>query len=198
MLYNNHNLAVAKFAAKDGIRQEIAGVLFTKEKTAATDSICLLEVSTDTALKVKDYPKVQSASAMRGFKPFIVLAEWMNKIKLPSHRFLPALNSVAVKHIADSKVDFLISEEGTTAQILSIPRVSGKYPDYEKIFPKSKPKAHFMINGVKMAELLKVMAALPPLKGVEVFYYGKNKPIELRAHSDTQKSRGLIMLMKED
>ncbi|MDP3956856.1 MAG: hypothetical protein Q8P97_02570 [bacterium] len=198
MLYNKNNLAVAKFCARDGYKPEIAGVYFTKEKTCATDAIILLEMSVDSSQKVEDYPKVQKASAMRGFKPFIVSKEWISKVKIPQSRLLPILNNVAVKHIKKDKVEFMMTEDATTAQIFSVPRVEGKFPDYEDIFPKGKPVAQFSINGEKFAELLKVMSGLPLNKKVKVSFYGAEKPVVLEAGNDTQRSRGMISVLREN
>ena len=196
MLYNKHNLAVAKFAAKDGIREEINGVLFTKEKTAATDGVRLLEVSTDSALKVEEYPQVQGASAMRGCSPFIVNAKMLSEVKIPkTPPHLPVLQSVAVKHIDAQKVEVMTTDlEAVNTKWLK--RADGKFPDYEQIFPKDEPKVRFKIDGAKLAELLKVMAELPRGGEVEVLCYGEMQPIELRSKSETQTARGLIMRIK--
>ena len=49
MLYNKHNLAVAKFASQTkGLKPELEAVLFTNNKTVATDSTRLIEISTIT------------------------------------------------------------------------------------------------------------------------------------------------------
>lgn len=47
MSYNRHNLAVAKFASKSTIRPEMSCVAFYGNRTLATDSFRLVEVSAD-------------------------------------------------------------------------------------------------------------------------------------------------------
>jgi len=47
MSYNRHNLAVAKFASKSAVRAEMSCVAFFGNRTLATDSFRLVEVSAD-------------------------------------------------------------------------------------------------------------------------------------------------------
>ena len=51
MLYNKHNLEVAKIASKTTTREELTGVLFTKDKTVASDTFRLLEITTPADMK---------------------------------------------------------------------------------------------------------------------------------------------------
>ena len=196
MLFNRNNLAVAKFAAKYGVRQEIAGVLFTKEKTCATDSFRLLEVSVDKNAKPKDFPE-----AMRGFKPFIANAEWVReKLKIPANKIsLPVFNNVAVKHIEDNKITFLLPTGNTEMMTMPVlvPRVSGKFPDYEAIFPTEEPVAEIVINGEFLSELLKTMSVFDYMHKVKIKFYSAEKPLVLEANNENQRSRGMIMLIKE-
>lgn len=195
MLYNKHNLSVVRFAAKDGAKEELTGVLFTKDKTVATDAVRLLEVSVDTAVKVEDYPKVQGNAAMHGCKPFLASVKQLNEIKIRSGQ-MPILNCVAIKHLDEKSIEFM-STNLETADIKSVRRIDGKFPDYKKLFPISKPVAQFTIDGLKFAELLKVMSEIGKLGAVQVRYYGTDKPIELRADAETQRSRGLMSVIKE-
>ena len=82
MLYNKHNLAVAKFAAKESGREEIKSVLFKKDKSVATDSYRLLEVSVDSSVKVEDYPHTKGMPAMRGCEPFLASVRQVGEIKI--------------------------------------------------------------------------------------------------------------------
>ena len=196
MLYNRHNLAVAKFAAKDGIREEINAVLFAKEKTAATDGIRLLEVSVSTTGKAEEFPQIDGISAMRGCSPFLVNAKQVAELKPKGAKHLPITEFVALKHLDDKRVEFLTTDL-ESSRVSQARRIDGKFPDYEQIFPKDEPKVRFKIDGAKLAELLKVMSELPQSGQVEVLCYGGLLPIELRSDNGNQKARGLIMPIRE-
>lgn len=197
MLYNKFNLAVAKIAAKDGTREEIKSVLFKHNLTAATDAICLLEVSTDTTVKVEEFPRVQGANAMLGCKPFLADAKQISEIKLPRVKNgLPVLEFAAIKHLDEKRIDFLTTDL-ETANIKSVRRFEGKFPDYEGLFPTGDPRVRVVINGAKLVELLKVMSELNKLGAVEMRIYGEDKPVELRAEGVNQRARGLIMPIRE-
>ena len=196
MLYNKHNLSVAKFAAKDGIREELASVYFTSKITAATDSIRLLEMSVSTTGNAEEFPQIDGMSAMRGCSPFLVNAKQVMELKPKGVKHLPITEFVALKHLDDKRVEFLTTDV-ESSQVKQARRIDGKFPDYEQIFPKDEPKVRFKIDGAKLAELLKVMAELPQSGQVEVLYYGRILPIELRSDNGNQKARGLIMPMRE-
>src|SRR3990167_7027831 len=84
MLYNRHNLAVAGVASDSSIKPVLSGVMFTKDKTVATDSYRLVEISVHKDARVDEFPKVQGISAMQGIKPFIVWAKGLKEIKVLS------------------------------------------------------------------------------------------------------------------
>lgn len=196
MLYNKFNLAVAKFAADEG-REEFKCVLFTKDKTVATDGVRLLEVSVNSALKVEDFPQVNGLAAMRGCSPFLVGAKQVTDLKLKGAKGLPITEMVALKHVDNERVEFLTTDL-ESSQVKQMRRVDGKFPDYEQIFPKDDPVAEVSVNGVKMAELLKVIGEMGDATGtVCIRFYGANKPIELRVQGVNQQARGMMMPMRE-
>lgn len=196
MLYNKHNIAVAKFAAKNDIIPELAGVLFMKDKTVATDSFRLMEVSTSTAYKPEEFPMVGGNAAMRGCSPFLVRAKQVAELKPKGNGLIPITEFVALKHVDDKLAEFMTTdlESSKVSQAL---RIDGKFPDYEQAFPKGEPRARVLVNGAMLAELLKAMSELSQIKQVEVLFYGEHTPIELRSENSEQKARGLLMPIKE-
>ena len=194
MLYNQNNLNVAKMASVSDIKLALASVLFTKEKTVATDSFRLLEITTPKNLNVEDFPKVDGASAMRGFQPFMVSAKALKEIKIPKKAKLPIMESVAIKHVDNNRVEFLTTN-GESADIKNIKRTNGQFPDYERIFPTEKPLAEVELNGELLAELLEVMSKLDVAQRVKIKVYAPNKPVVLEAGNDNQKGRGMVIPM---
>jgi DNA polymerase III sliding clamp (beta) subunit (PCNA family) len=198
MLYNSLNLEVAKIADKSDRRPEIAGVLFKSDRTVATDGFRLLEISTPADVKAEEFPKTREGGAMLGCKPFLVSAKSLRDIKIPkNNRNLPIVNNVAIKHIDEKRVEFLTTDM-ETANITMARRVEGKFPEYEVLFPTGKPVAEVLLNGDYLSELVGIMAKLGgATKQVRLKFYAPNKPIVMEAGNENQRSRGLIMPIKE-
>lgn len=192
---------VSKFASKENYKPALSGVLFAKDKTVATDAYSLIEISTDKNLKIEEYPKVHGHSAMHGTKPFLVPATAVKDLKIPKVTpSMTALESVALRHVDDKKVQFLISDgsiEGTKTQYA--PRIDEAFPDYEQLFSTSEPHAELMVNGKYLMELAKALSALSPTDRITIKMYGKNKALELSAESNEgrQKGRALLMPLNE-
>ena len=198
MLYNRHNLAVSKIASLDTYKPVLSSVFFSKEKTVATDSFRLLEVSVDTSVKAEDFPQVQGNSAMHGCKPFLAEARQVAEIKIPKGKgLLPITQYAALKHVDDKHVEFLTTDM-SVASVMSARRIDDTFPSYEQIFPQGKAVAKVTINGALLAEMLKIMSEMTPQGTVTLYLYGGELPLELRAESTTQKARGLLMPIRDN
>ena len=194
MLYNKNNLNVAKIAAKDGYKDELKAVMFTRKKTVATDGFRLLEVSVDTGANAAEFPKVDGKAAMLGFSTFLASAKDTQRVKIPKNKTgLPILDYAAIKHVDDTHVEFLTTDVQTVS-VMSAARMSGTFPEYEKIFPQGEPVAEVIINAELLAELLEVMGQLK--QTVKIKFYGKEKPLMLECGTASQRARGLIMPVK--
>lgn len=201
MLYNNLNWECQKFASKSELKPEIATVLFSKNKTVATDAFRLLEVTTDSSVNVKDFPRLPDGkTAMMGFKPFMVPARAvaeLAKMRTGKNSNLPILSYVAVSSVKKDSVEFIATdlEIGDTKVIRTI---EGKFPDYEKLFNEAgNPVAEIKINGKLMAELLETMAKFNRIGEVTIKFYGKNKALLFEAGNNNQKARAALMPLRE-
>lgn len=172
MIFNKINLEVAKLTSKTKGR-EIAGVLFTKDKTVATNSIALIEISTPKNLKIEDYPKGMYGEPVKEFEPFIADKSVMRKVVVPNieEPLLPVLNSTVIKAIGDTKVEFMTSDLETT-DILSVKKLPGDYPKYEEVFPKSQP-VKIKVNAEQLVSLLEILGKLG----------GRNSEVTLNVHT---------------
>ena len=187
MLYNERNLSVAKMASQSDMKLALASVLFTKDKTVASDGVRLLEISTPKNAKVSEFPK-----AMQGCKPFLARARQIKDIKLLKNSAMPL---VAIKHLDDTRVEFITSV-GDTITSHNVARVHEQFPDYNKIFPTEKPLAEVELNGLLLAELLEVMSKLDRMSKVKIKVYAPNKPVVLEAgDKEVQFARGMLMCM---
>jgi len=196
MLYNAKNLLVNKIALKNSPNEVFNCVYFTKNLTCATDGFRLLEISVDSTAKVEDYPQVQGVGAMRGCKPFLVPARSVAELKIPKNKNLPALECVALKHVDDTRVEFLTTDL-ENANITQARRIDAAFPDYEKIFPTGNPLAEVNINGAYLAEITKIMADIGKNGIVRMKIYGAEKPVVLTADSGTQQARALLQGVRE-
>jgi len=66
-MYNKNNIALAKVASTSTIREELACVAFYGDKTVATDSFRLVEMSASG--KAKKTPVLYPAKALKAMKP---------------------------------------------------------------------------------------------------------------------------------
>jgi hypothetical protein len=70
----------------------------------------------------------------------------------------------------------------------------GRFPDVGVVLPKRPAPVAFRIDPLLFAGLLQAAAALDPVNGVGVLYYGADKPVGLVAHNDAgQFFDGLLM-----
>ena len=191
MLYNKHNLAVAKIASKSDIRPAISGVFFTDKKTVATDSFRLIEMSVPKDSKAENFPKDNKKSAMRGCKPFILNASYLQKnVKVKE-------DSIAISHIDDNKVEILQVVDGMVMPKY-IPRItSEQFPDYEKIFPTAKPVAEVSVNATYLAEICELLGKLNNLNSVKIKFYGEGQPVLIEGEGVNQSGRGLVMPLRK-
>jgi len=197
MLYNQNCVNICKFASKSETRPELAGVFFKTDRVVITDGFRLIEMTVPSDIKIEDYPKVQGKSAMRGFKPFIISAKELSKIKIPKNKTLFILNNIAVNYVDDQRVE-LMTTNLETADIKSFKRIDGQFPDYEKIFPTGEVKAEISCNGEMLAEMLEVMSKLDNNnKTVKIKFYGDNIPLVLEAKNNNQEARSLLMPLRK-
>jgi hypothetical protein len=60
----------------------------------------------------------------------------------------------------------------------------GRFPDVSSVLPKRPAPVAFRIDPLLLAGLLQAAAALDPVNGVGVLFYGADKPVGLIAHND--------------
>jgi hypothetical protein len=69
MIYNKNNLIIAGVADKKSQRAELSGVLFKRDRTAATDSYKLVEVKNPPEMvnSVSDYPILTEGKTLKDY-----------------------------------------------------------------------------------------------------------------------------------
>lgn len=202
MLYNAINLKVAKIASKKATKPEITGVYFGKDKTVATDSFILCEVSTPTDRNLEDFPTIPGSEAMEAgkFKPFIVASSGIAGIKIPAGKqikTLPILANTAIKAINENTVEFITTDLDNT-DVKRVQKIDGDFPDYEPLWPAGEPLAEISVNAELLTSLLAVLGDLDKYNHtVNIKIYGDDKPAVLTAANLAQKGRAMIMPVKK-
>jgi hypothetical protein len=70
----------------------------------------------------------------------------------------------------------------------------GRFPDFAGVLPRRPAPLSFRIDPLLLIGLLQAAAALDPVNGVGVLFYGADKPVGLIAHNDAgQFFDGLLM-----
>ena len=179
MIYNQNNLDVCKITS-----QYYDRVLFTKNKTVATDAVRLIEITTPSSFDIADFP----GQTVKDFEPFCVVADSLSNVKAPKKHNLPICNNVAIEKIEDLSVTFQ-SVNGSN----NVHKSEVDFPEYEKLFPDVEPMAEVKVNGKLLSEILVMLAKLDKNKFVTLKLYGKNKSIILEAGNSEQQGRALVM-----
>jgi len=194
MIYNKNNLNVAKIVSKNKMRIEISGVLFTKDKTVATDSFRLIEISTPKGLNYNDFPFSKGEGIVsKGFEPFIADASDLKKIVIPKKGSLPILHTTVIGSVRSEAVNFTTSDIESTDNVI-VRKIKGEYPKYEEIIPTGKPLVTFTVNAEYLIGVLEVLGKLERGHKVEMKFYGETKPMVLEAgNEEIQKGRAVIM-----
>jgi len=195
MLYNKLNLAVAKIASTNDSRPELASVLFTKDKTAATDSFRLIEITVDNSVRVEDYPKIEGKDVIKEITPFLVSAKALKEIKPVKSKTMPILNYVAITFADDKQVEFSATNLETVERKM-LRKVEGTFPEYEKVIPTDEPKAKITLNANYLLDVLAILAEVNKQGTVEIEFYEDGKPLLLKASNGSQSARALVMPLK--
>lgn len=189
-MYNKLNLAVGKVASKTSIKPELGSIAFYGNKTVATDSFRLLEVSAPGA--ALEEPVMLNANHLKGNFKMTPDKERMKfdkeyKAAMKQNGFLVELDEIKKKSGAEP--------------------IEGTFPKYEDILEpafKREDDIKFSINGKYLAEMLTIMAGTNKFAQVEFSIpQGQGKAIVLTAKtaktkdSESQIVRGLIMPMNK-
>ncbi len=178
MLYNKLNLAAAKIAATSN-RPSLEGVLFTKDKTVASDSFKLVVVTVDTSVNVDDFPRIDEKEALKEFSPFLVPAKSLKEIKFVKNKKLPILNYVAVTYADDKEVEFSTTNL-ETSETKMLKKIDETFPEYEQLFPTDEPKARVTLNANYLLDVLTILAEVNKQGTVEIEFYEDGKPLLLK------------------
>jgi uncharacterized protein YfaA (DUF2138 family) len=79
-------------------------------------------------------------------------------------------------------------------QALTTRALDGRFPDVAAVLPRSGALVAVRLNPTLLVELLKVAAAVTAGEGVDLLFFGRDKPLGLMARNEGgQTFDGLIM-----
>lgn len=201
--YNKHNLAVKSFASKSLVKPELNAVLFRKDRTVATDSFRLIEVTTP-GTEYPEFDDTKNTKAPRG--DVLIPTHTLADVKMPAKvKTLPGCDQVTLEVSSknDKSVDIVgrnIVDAKTTRNTIQV--VDGVFPEYEDILTSAEKKARVevKVNVRYLLDVARVIGAMKPDFGVVTMSIAKDtstfSPIIFTAEGgDKQKVRALIMPM---
>lgn len=198
MIYSKENLAISQFCG-DESRPVLNGVAFYHNKTVATDSYMLAEVTTPK-IRLDEVPEVPNTQVLKYLKdePVIIPKGGVEKIakNLPSKTSLPVLSNCWFGSKTSDELAEVISTDLETATPIIVKRVSGEFPAYQQVIPSEKPKVSININPALLMKVSSYLAKLG-LNICEFQMFADDKPIQIKAEKDGQKFRFLIMPIKK-
>ena len=162
MLINKQQIK-CHVASKDETRKEICGICFRKEGAISTNGRCLLVVPYPE-IDSDDFFEVPEAEIDNNFKlenDDEIIINQEDAKHLEKNFFkpgeLPFIPLGAMGRVGDEKAQVVMSNTSFD-KIFTFKPIDGKYPDYQKVMPQSKPQyvLNFDINS--FSELLKIAA----------------------------------------
>jgi len=192
MLYNKLNLSITDFCSKDSVRPELSSVLFTKNKTIATDSFVLIEVETPKVDRV-DYPSIPDVKFEEMTKDIIIPANAVKKMvsNIPKNSKLPIIENVAFVRASENDAEF-ITTDLEIANSVKTKVVDGKYPETDQIIPKTEPKVTVRVN-VKYLKKVLDFWIKNGRNYIDLEIRDESKPIVAKADFNGQNVVALVM-----
>jgi DNA polymerase III sliding clamp (beta) subunit (PCNA family) len=182
MKYNKNNLSVVKLTStsKQKFKPELCSVLFTENKTVATNSFELIEISTP-----KNDEKV---------KPFKFMVQGDIVKCLPNMYELDATYSKEKHTVEFSTANALFENK------ITVNEQEGEYPDYKTIIPDDKKiQSKVVLNAFYIQDVISILKNVSGKNGrITIKFFGEGKPVLFEAHNDKQEGRALIMPMVND
>ena len=200
MIYNKLNLSITDFCG-DESHPEISGVLFTKDKTVATNSHILIEVK-NPKIDKDDFPILPDVEIEEMKEEFVIPVKAVKKMNsnIPKNNTLPILENVI--YCNSKKNEEITTVEFASSDLEQVDKVGtraiiGKYPDYQKVIPKGIPK-----NTIKFdPQYLKKICEFWIKNGnrsMEFKIYNDDEPIIIEDKFNNQDVKAAIMPIRKD
>jgi hypothetical protein len=200
MLYSKHNFEIAEFCGNGDIRPELGGILVAPDKTVATDSFTLVEVTTPPDIPVEDFPAVPGCSIAPVKDRFIfpkAAAKLVLK-SLPKKAGLPVLQRAATLQTEHGTAGFVTTNlETHTPTAAKV--IDAQYPAYEPLFDKKdEPKSVVRVNAEYLERLGKFFKGFGS-GHVRIKTYGESESIMFESETtEPQQARALLMPLRPD
>lgn len=185
MLLNKHSFDIpARFAGTKDARYMLNGVMVTPDHTVGTDVHMLCKLAHQSEHKADDFPACgQSTGEPEEIRPFVVDAEAWAKVakQIPKprrHNSMPILSHALLDTIAANKngsVPLYVTDL-ENPQTISLKKMDGTYPDYERVIPKGEPEYTICVNPAYLEKIGKAYKDLGA-RTVDIALHGRLRPV---------------------
>jgi hypothetical protein len=194
MLYTKHNFEIAVFCAKSDVHPELRGILVAPDKTAATDSFVLLEVTAPADIPITDFPAVPGVSVMTPTERFIFPKDAAIQVlkSIPRKASQPVMQRAALLQTENGTAGFVTTDLEKHTPVVAR-EIDAQFPVYEALFPTAEPKSVVRVNAEYLEKLAKFFRGFGN-GHVIVKTFGEFEAILLESvTTDPQKARALLM-----
>jgi DNA polymerase III sliding clamp (beta) subunit (PCNA family) len=167
MLIQRKALEIARAASKDQTRQSICGLRIEPDgATVATDGHILARFTPTAHPDGKEYPAIEGVNVDDGenkLEPFTLpndaVAILLKALPKRTPRHFPILQNVAVdvQQTNGNGCAVAALTDLENPQVFRLRKVPDEFPDYQKVFPKGKPK---LVIGFMMAAFENLLSTL--------------------------------------
>jgi DNA polymerase III sliding clamp (beta) subunit (PCNA family) len=209
-MYNRNNLLAHLITGtdKDNSREELKGVLFSKDKTVATDSYTLIKIKnlpemTEQCKEAPSCVKVAGSVLKKGYIiPANAVKKALTNVNEINNSDLPILSNVFLSNHTNAKSSELVSTNLEKMDKVEVKNIGGEYPDFNKVIPTGKAKARVVLDITKLKKVVDTIAKMDCGETINnpvtLEFFGEEKPFVIkRDNRNLQKITGLIMPIRE-
>lgn len=167
-MYTALNLAIAKIANPKAANPSVRGVWFYPDKTMATDSYRLIEVTAPEGLE----------GEANVIEPVCLPAREVERIKANEHALIEIENKTATITTGANQTKLAILD---ASAIL-----------YDALFTNKEPAAKIVLNAKYLKELCAILEKANDANRITISVYSETEPIKLEAKG-AQNIRALLM-----
>ena len=200
ILINKQSLKLAELAPKEESRYTLNAVNITRHETVCTDGHMLVRVSHPVA-DAKNFPMTEGFDAGKDFESILLPVAAAKEIckAVPSKTTIPILHHAALSVTQDedgAHVKVAVNDL-ENPQVFSPRPMTGKYPNWQMVMPKTEPKMSIELDASKLLALLKYAAHFTSDNNnrIRLSLWDSQSPVQIDAtNKDTQQGMTAVLM----
>lgn len=179
---NKQNLGSYLFTGTDGCRPVLGSILVDHDRTVASNSRVLIEV-TRPEINIDDFPTIKGV-AIDEQTPFLLRRETAQDIlkTLPSRKSMPILHHAVVSQDGgDTRITTTDLSKVITHQVQDNYYKVEDYPKIASVYPKGNPVATVTLDASKLEAICKFVKGFtkddPGEHPIKISLYGEQQPV---------------------